>query len=76
MNRYYDSFSFENIEEDKMEILIKLGVIRMTPENLLFMREYYPNQVLMFIVKNYKEYTDEVINEDEIYFIYCKVITS
>ena len=64
MNLYYSSFSFENIDEDKIEILIELRIVRMTPENLLFMREHYTNHVLKYIVKNYKEYTEEVINED------------
>lgn len=64
MNRYYSSFSFENIDEDKIEILIELGVIRMTSDVLLFMREHYPNQVLSFIVKNSKEYAVNVISND------------
>lgn len=64
MHRSYASFSYKNIEEDKIKILIELRIIRMTSENLLFMREHYPNQVLEFIVKNYNEYTDSVICED------------
>ncbi len=63
-NRFYGSFSETNIDEDKVLILIKLNIIRMTGSALIFMRENYPNLLIAFVTHNIKKYTEEVINEE------------
>lgn len=64
LQRHFTSFSFENIDDDKVEILIDLQIIRMTLENLTFMREHYPNHVLSFIIKNQKAYIENTIDKN------------
>lgn len=61
---YYTSFSNTDIEEDKILILIKLNIIRMSDSVLMFMREHYPDQLMPFITHNIDQYTEEVINEE------------
>lgn len=63
LHRHYTPFSEENIDGDKVEILIDLQIIHMTLPDLTFMREHYPNQVLSFIVKNQKTYVESTIDE-------------
>lgn len=61
---YYTSFSEEGINEDKIEILLDLRIIRMNLPELLFMREHYPDQVVRFIETNPKDYVESTINEE------------
>lgn len=63
-NRSYKSFPHKGVAGEKITILIKLGVIRMTAENLSFMRENYPEQLMSFITKNISQYINDVINEE------------
>jgi hypothetical protein len=63
-DRYYNTFSNTEIEEGKMQILIKVDTMRMTEENLIFLRENYSSLILFFIKHNIRQYTEEVINED------------
>lgn len=62
--KVYASFSFKEIDGDKVLILIQVGIIKMNNENLLFMRENYPEQLICFISKNISTYTSEVITEE------------
>ena len=64
MKLIYTSFSFEDISPNKVEILIRLHVIRMSARELVFMREHYPKNILSFIVQNCEEYVENSINED------------
>lgn len=64
LHRYYTPFLEENIDGDKVEILIDLQIIHMTLPDLIFMREHYPDQVLAFIVKNQKTYVESTIDEN------------
>src|SRR5690625_3393652 len=64
LNRFYRAFSKTNIEEDKVLILIKLNIIRITDSVLIFMRENYPNILIAFVTQNIEKYTVEVINEE------------
>lgn len=63
MGRYYESFSYKNISPNKIKILIKLKVIHMSLDGLLFMRKNYPNQVIDYIKENCKEYVESTIDE-------------
>lgn len=60
----YNSFSFDSIDSDKIEILIRLNIITMTSDNLEFMRNTYPDLVLNYIENNPKEYVEEVLDEE------------
>lgn len=63
LKKYHEHFSLENINTDKVEILIELNIICMNRENLLFIREHYPDNVLCFIEKNPKMYVEETIDK-------------
>lgn len=52
----YDNFDMVEVSDDKIAILIDTDIIRMTADNLKFMRENYPNRKDYFIGKNIEEY--------------------
>lgn len=54
----YDNFDIAEISDDKITILIDTDIIRMTADNLKFMRENYLNQKVYFIRKNIEKYID------------------
>lgn len=54
----YDNFDIVGISGDKIIILIDVDIIRMTVDNLKFMRENYINQKFYYIHKNIDEYID------------------
>ena len=60
---YYDIFEITGVSHDKINILIDTNIIRMTAENLDFMRENYPEQIFRFIHQNIEEYVDGVDSE-------------
>ncbi|HBE77819.1 MAG TPA: hypothetical protein DDW65_08535 [Firmicutes bacterium] len=68
LNYHYISFSIKDIAEEKVLILIRLNIIQMKTPELLFMRKNYPNQVMPFITQNIAQYTENVINEDNLDF--------
>lgn len=55
---YYDNFDLLNISSDKLIILINTNIIKMTENNLNFLRENYPDQKFHFIRRNLEEYVD------------------
>lgn len=63
----YEDFSFEEISDEKVDILIGLAAIQMNEENLAFVRRHYSNLVVKFIVKNIKDYS-LLINEENFIF--------
>jgi len=65
LKRVYSSgFSVENVENDKILILINIGVIAMHLSSLLFFREHYPDFVMPYIQKYTSAYIDEISGED------------
>lgn len=54
----YDDFDLSNIPSDKLTILINVNIIKMTANNLIFLRDNYPDQKFCFIRKNIDEYVD------------------
>lgn len=58
LNFIYDNFDIAEIADDKITILIDANIIRMTADNLKYMRENYLNQKFYFIRKNIEEYID------------------
>jgi hypothetical protein len=63
-NRIYNKFSKEQMPIDKMLILVETGIIRMTNDNLVFIREKYPDILLSFIVMNINEYIELIESEN------------
>lgn len=63
LHLYYTNFSVEGIDGEKVEILIDLKIIRMTLPVLTFMRTQYPDQVLLFIVKNQTDYVENTMDD-------------
>lgn len=59
-NSLYDDFNISGISDDKIAILIDTKIIRMTTDNLAFIRNNYPDQKFHFIRINVKEYVDTV----------------
>lgn len=56
----YNNFDIIEISDDKLTILIDTNIIKMTNDNLKFMRENYPNQTFYFIRKSIEKYIDIV----------------
>ena len=55
---HYNNFDITDIPNDKIVILINTNIIRMTANNLEFMRETYPDQNSHFIRKNIEKYVE------------------
>lgn len=66
----YDNFDIADISDDKMTILIDTDIIRMTADNMKFMRENYLNLKFYFIRKNIKKYInimdDALFSQEEL----------
>ena len=60
----YPKFTFEDIDDTKMIILIKSNIIAMNIDNLLFIREKYPKVKMQFIKAGIDVYVDKVINAE------------
>ena len=56
----YDTFDIAEISDDKITILSDTNIIRMTADNLKYMRENYPNQTFYYIRKSIEKYIDIV----------------
>lgn len=56
LHRYYKVFNIPNIQESKVNILIRDDIIRMNPDTLKYMRTKYPTVISFFIKKNIDEY--------------------
>lgn len=59
----YDNFDIADISNDKIAILINTNIIRMTADNLKFLRENYPEQNFSFIRKNIEQYIEVMDND-------------
>ena len=62
LNFVYNYFDIAEISDDKVIILIDTSIIQMTENNLVFIRENYPNQNFHFIHKNIEEYVEIMDN--------------
>ncbi len=51
-----ETFNIPNIQESKVNILIRGNIIRMNPDTLKYMRTEYPTVISFFIKKNIDEY--------------------
>lgn len=56
LHRYYKAFNIPNIQESKVNILIRDNIIRMNPDTLKYMRNEYPSAISFFIKENIDEY--------------------
>ena len=59
----FKEFSISGISDKKIDILIKIPIVPMTKENLVFMRNEYSDHVLNFINVNIDQYVDIMDNE-------------
>ena len=62
---YYTSFSIQDIECDRMEILIKNRIVRMNEATLQFMRENYKENMATYLAADMEGYLD-IMEETEI----------
>lgn len=62
----YNKFDIEGISDDKMDVLINLKMIKMTSENLEFIRVHYTHKVAVFIKQNIQIYVQEIINKENL----------
>lgn len=62
----FNAFSIQNLDEDRIEILIEAGSIPVNNDNLLFMRVHYPEAVLSFAEKDIRAYADIVLSGEQI----------
>lgn len=65
---HYISFSFENIDKEKLNVLLLGRKIKMNSKNLEFMRETYPDSVITFIESQATEYIEDAVDEDTFNF--------
>lgn len=69
-NYYYDVFDMENIDDEKMRIIIDLEIARISLDTILFIRENYRNQKIYYIKKNLEQYvslmTSAALDLDEV----------
>lgn len=54
--KVYSKFIFDDISAQKMEILISNSIIQMNQNNLMFLRDMYPDQRNLFIEHNIEAY--------------------
>lgn len=66
---YFDNFNADEISDEKFEVLINEGILRMDTESLGFVREKYGKHLYVFIQRNLDEYfalqTPEIFRLDE-----------
>ncbi|WP_052246083.1 hypothetical protein [Clostridium tyrobutyricum] len=62
----YSNFNIEKISMQKIKILIQLRTIKMTAENVRFMRSAYVSEFIYFIECNISEYINDVIDKEPI----------
>lgn len=70
----YSKFNYENLDDNKVNILIDLEIIEMNHYNLDFVRKTYASCVMHFILSNIDEYAQETINQDEDNFMLSELI--
>jgi hypothetical protein len=67
---YRNGFGFDSFTDEKMEILIRRGIIHMTAKCLQDIRENYPSHVISFATSYIQEYvklmTEELYEKDEV----------
>lgn len=59
----YERFDIKDISNEKFNILVEEKVIKMSLDNLKFIRENYSNSIMDFIRKNIVEYTNILTKE-------------
>lgn len=63
----FTNFNFKDIDKDKISILIKLRAIRLTEkQDLNFIRENYPDNILELITHNFNDYINKLKNDNSL----------
>lgn len=65
---HYLEFEFENIDIEKINILINMRIIPMNKKNLKFMRDNYSNNIINFILYNITDYVYKILDEQNFDF--------
>lgn len=69
----YEKFTMDNLECDRINILIKFKTIKLTQHNLEFVRTHYPDCVIYFAKTNIAEYTalvTDTVDDEENLFLF------
>lgn len=66
LNYVCNDFIMKDMPEDKIKILIRQKVIKMTSKNFIFMRTSYPSQFISFIEQNILDYMTKVLDENKL----------
>lgn len=61
----YSSFGITGLTEEYIAAVIELGFISVTGENLKFIRSYYPNHVIQFLMQNNGVSAVELVEQSE-----------
>jgi hypothetical protein len=64
---YKKFVQFKNVGSEKIEILVSTKVIRLSEENIIYIRDNYPEILTDFIVMNFKEHCDEILENELLY---------
>ena len=64
---YKNFVNFKDIDSEKIEILVSTKVIRLTEENIIYIRDNYPEILTDFIVMNFKKHCDEILENELLY---------
>lgn len=64
---FFNLFTHTEINSEKIKILIDKNIIRMTGDNLQFIRENYEELIIYFNLKNIKEYLQLIESDNENY---------
>lgn len=65
LNRVFSQgFNVEGVANEKILILIDIGVIPMQKDSLSFLREHYPDAIIPYIQKSISTYVNEIIDEN------------
>ncbi|HJI35319.1 MAG: hypothetical protein V8R58_04040 [Faecalibacillus faecis] len=65
--RHYKNFYIENLNEDKVDILIKCKVVRMNSETLTFMRKEYSSNIENYLDNYSNDYCDLIIDNSQLF---------
>lgn len=59
----YDAFEIRDLPDEYIAIVIDLGIIEINADNLDFVRRYYPEQVIRFLMQNNGSVTSKLIDQ-------------
>ncbi|WP_395051954.1 hypothetical protein [Flavobacterium sp.] len=64
INESFDNLKIENINEDKIEMLVRKGIITLNKENIISLRQYSLSKQILLIELNFEDYINQTVNEE------------